>query len=287
MVRLTTLLFVASLPACSTKVVLGETGLIDSGDGVVDSADTGDSVVEQDTAPLDTGPTQEELDEIWGDARLIVTSPASGDFLPLGEAAHFQASVVDGDGDPLPFDEITWSSDVDAAWDLSGESVDDASLSVGTHAITAEARLPNGDRLANTVGGILVQAEDAGIYTGDVMVDLTVEYGGTPYTVSCIGSTTIIVDPYGELAEGDSSCTVALFGYDTEAAQIIELEVSAGALSGDVDLDLSFLSYGFDAAGTIGDGELEASWTDDVYGYAEVAGSLAATRVSRDTELAE
>ena len=285
--RLTTLFFVATLPACGTKVVLGETGFIDTADGIVaDSSDTGDTAP-VDTAPVDTGPTEEELDAIWGDARLVVSSPSSGDFLPLGEAAHFEATVVNADGDVLPFEEITWSSDVDSAWELTGENVDDASLAVGTHALTAEARLPNGDRLANTVGGILVQAEDAGIYTGDVMVDVTVEYDGTPYTVSCIGSTTIIVDPYGELASGDSSCTIALFGYDTEAAQIIDLEVSAGALSGDVDLDLSFLSYGFDAAGTIGDGELEASWTDDVYGYAEVAGSLAATRVSRDTELSE
>lgn len=279
MVRLTALVFIAVLPACSTKVVLGETGAIDTGDSV-DSAQ-GDSV------PVDTGPTEDELDALWGDARLVVTSPVSGDFLPLGEPAHFEASVVNGAGEVLPFEGVTWTSDVDSAWTITGLNLDDASLSVGTHAITAEAELPNGDRLANTVGGILVQAEDAGIYTGDVMVDVTVDYSGTPYTVSCIGSTTIIIDAYGEVAEGESSCTISLFGYDTEAAQDIALEVSAGELSGEVALDLSFFSYGFEASGTVADGEMEASWADDVYGYADVTGSLSATRLSRDTELSE
>ena len=274
------LLLLALAPGCGTKVVLGETGSVDTSDTSVveDTADTAD------TAPVDTGPTQEELDAIWGDARLIVTSPASGDFLPLGEAAHFEASVVNGAGEVLPFDAVSWSSDVDSAWTISGLSVDDTGLTVGTHAITAEAELPNGDRLAITVGGVLVQAEDAGIYTGDVMVDVTVEYGGTPYTVSCLGSTTITVNQAGDAATGESSCTVALFGYDTEAAQDIELDVAEGALGGTVALDLSWFSVDFDASGSIGDGALSASWTDDVYGYATVEGTLEATRISRYTE---
>ncbi len=270
-----------SLTACSTKVVW-DSGAVgaDTGYNATDSGETGET---GDTAPVDTGPSEEELDAIWGDTRLVITSPKSGDFLPLGEDATFEAEVQNADGDVLDFEEIDWSSDVDSAWTPTGRLFEDT-LSVGTHALTATAALPNGDRLAYTVGGILVQAEDAGIYTGDVQVDVTVEYDGTPYTVTCIGSTTVIVDPTGETATGDSACTISLFGYDTEAAQDIELEVAEGALSGEVALDLSFLSYGFDASGSVADGVLSATWSDDVLGYATIEGTLDATRVSRNTE---
>lgn len=269
------------LTGCSTKVAWdsGSVGL-ETGANAVDSGDTGDT---GDTAPVDTGPSEEELDAIWGDTRLIITSPSSGDFLPLGEEATFEAIIENADGEELDFDEIDWSSDIDDAWTPVGRRFEDT-LSVGTHALTASAHLPNGDRLAYTVGGIMVQAEDAGIYTGSVQIDVTIDYGGTPYTVSCIGATTIIVDPTGETATGDSSCTVALFGYDTDAAQDIALELSDGALTGEVALDLSFISYGFDATGTVSDGALQATWSDDVFGYATVEGNLEATRVSRETE---
>lgn len=284
MARIATLLLLPLLSACTTKVMFDSGAIDDSGATVETGQDTasGDTASE-DTAPVDTGPTEEELDAIWGDAQLVITSPGSGDFLPLGEPATFTAEVRDADGSLLDFDEIKWASDVDTAWTPVGASFEDT-LAVGTHAITASAMLPNGDRLAYTIGGVLVQAEDAGIYAGSVQVDITVEYDGTPYTVSCLGSTTITVDAAGELATGESSCTVALFGYDTEAAQDIELEVADGALSGEVALDLSWFSVDFDASGSVGDGALTASWTDDVYGYATVEGTLEATRISRYLE---
>ncbi len=269
------------LPGCSAKVIwdsglVGETGL--------NPDETGDTATETgDTAPVDTGPSEEELDAIWGESRLVITSPKSGDFLPFGEPASFEAHVEDVDGEIMDFDEIQWSSDIDGSWTPVGQAFEDE-LSVGTHALTAMAELPNGDRLAYTVGGVLVQAEDTGIYTGTVSIDVTVEYDGTPYTVTCIGATTITIDQAGELATGESSCTISLFGYDTDAAQDIELALDDGDLSGEVALDLSFLSYGFDATGTVSDGALSATWTDDVYGYATVEGTLEATRVSRYLE---
>lgn len=266
------------LAACGSKEVLITP--FDTG-AVGDTGETGD------TAPVDTGPTEEELDAIWGDARLVVTSPSSGDFIPLGESAHFEAVVVNGDGLPLGFTDIQWNSDIDTAWAPIGDEFEDAGLVPGTHNLTATANLPNGDRLVYTVGGVLVQAEDAGLYVGDVMVDITVEYDGTPYTLTCIGSTTVIVDVYGETATGDSSCTLSLFGYDLEAVQELNLEVSDGDLEGPVTLDATLFTYDFEAEGNIGDGELEASWADDVEGYAEVAGELSATRISRSTETSE
>lgn len=266
------------LCACGTKVVFDTSA--DTGEVGTDTGLADDPV---DTAPADTGPTEEELDAIWSGASLVITSPSSGDFLPLGEPASFEASVLGADGNPLAFDEIAWKSDVDSAWAPVGGSFTDT-LAVGTHAITATAALPNGDRLAYTIGGVLVQAEDAGIYAGSVAVDITVEYEGTPYTVTCIGSTTVTVDPTGETATGESSCVIALFGTDTEAAQDIELAVTDGALEGEVALDVSFIEYGFEATGSVGDGQLAAAWSDDVFGYATIEGTLEATRISRYTE---
>jgi len=269
------------LAGCSTKVVY-DSGLLgdETGEQETGAPDSGESA---DTTPVDTGPTDEELDAIWGDTQLVITSPHSGDFLPLGVLSPFQAEILDADGNPMDFDDIQWSSSIDSDWAPTGKDFEDT-LSVGTHDITATAELPNGDRLAYTVGGVLVQSEDTGIYAGSVQIDVTVEYGGTPYTVSCIGATTITVNQEGDNATGTSTCTISLFGYDTDANQDIDLDVASGGLSGEVALDLSLFSYGFDASGSVADGELSATWSDDVYGYASVEGTLEATRLTRYVE---
>jgi hypothetical protein len=242
----------------------------------------------EDGEVAETGLSEEEeeaLDAIWGNASLVIGAPDSGDFLPLGEAAAFQAYVVDEAGTVLDFDEITWSSDLDATWGPVGSSFVDGTLSAGTHTLTAKAELPNGDRLSTAVAGILVQHEDAGTYVGNVMMDMTLSYDGTDYTVTCIGATVLVVDALGETAEGDSSCILSLFGYDLEAAQELELVVDDGDISGEVAMDFEYFTYDFTADGEVGGGEIEAAWEDDVYGYAQVAGSLSASRITRTTDV--
>ena len=58
-------------------------------------------------------------------------------------------------------------------WEETGDSLE-AELPVGEQVITANARLPNGDRLSYAIGGILVQHPDAGTYVGTTSIDLTI-----------------------------------------------------------------------------------------------------------------
>lgn len=220
-------------------------------------------------------------DGSWEDATLVINSPRSGDFLPWGEDATFSATVYDAAGNPTDFDDITWSTSLSDAWGLEGHEVVDASLDVGTHDITASAELPNGDRLASTVGGVLVQSPYAGIYSGDITVDVTID----TYTVSCVGAVTLTVDAYGEAAVGDANCQLDLYGYPVDTAYAIDLANNDGLLEGVSTADLYITTYDFSTEGEITeDGVLSGGFTDDVYGYLGVEGVIDATRVTRDLE---
>lgn len=269
-------LFVSLLAACGPKFTVAEggTGEVGAEDGASGEGDTGAI----DSAEPDTS--------MWDNATLVVTSPASGDFLPLGQTTTFEAHIIGADGVEMDFDEIAWKSDVDTAWGLTGAQVEDGTLGVGTHTITATAVLPNGDRLTYALGGILVQHEDAGTYVGDLMVDLTATYNGTDYTATCIGAATVVIDAYGETGLGSSSCTVSLFGYDIAANHDFNFEIADGAVGGEAAVDLFFTSYAFDAVGAVGDGELTADWAQES-DFFDIVGDLAVTRITRDVEPVE
>jgi hypothetical protein len=254
-----------------------------SGDGTEGEAE-GQDTGEGEGTPEDTGPTQEELDLEWDGARLEILSPHSGDFIPLGETAGFEAVVYDAAGEATSFTDITWTSDIDAAWAPTGALFEDSTLGVGEHALTATALLPNGDRLAYAVGGVLVQAEDAGTYAGDLKVDLTLSYGGTDYPASCIGSATIIVDVYGEAATGEAGCTLSLLGYELDASHTFDYTLVDGDVSGDSSVNLYFTEYAFDTVGTIGDGALLTTWADSPFDGMTIEGELDVVRLTRDTE---
>jgi hypothetical protein len=228
---------------------------------------------------VDTAPDYSEYDG----ATLVVTAPASGAFLPYGEESTFSAEVRDAEGNVLPFDDIAWSSNVDAGWLIAGAAVEDAGLDVGTHALTAVAELPNGDRLAYTIGGVLVQSAYTGVYTGTLQVDATAEYDGTSYSAGCAGALTLVVDAYGETATGDAGCLLSLLGYDLDTAYVFDLLNDGGTLSGDAALDLSFYTLDIAATGEITeDGTATVDFSDDVYGFALLDGHVEVTRVSRD-----
>jgi hypothetical protein len=249
----------------------GDTSGDTAGDTAGDTEETGDT--------QETADTEDSVDPAWDDAELVILSPHSGDFLPWGETSTFSAAIIDADGNPMDFDDIEWSSDVDAAWAIEGSSVDDASLDVGTHALTATARLPNGDRLAYSVGGILVQSVYTGVYSGTLQIDITIQ----GYTVGCAGGASIVVDAYGETVTGDASCLVSINGYDLDMAYAFDLANTAGAVDGDVGADLVWFTYNFGSSGTLSEeGAIDGTFEDDVFGVMGVAGHYTAERVSRD-----
>lgn len=271
------------LCACgANRAVVGEESTTDT--GTVDCADTGNS---GDTGnSSDTTDTGEDL-SAWDGASLVVNSPQPGDFIPLGQPADFEAMVLDASGDAFDFDEIWWSSSIDSGWEAVGRSFQDDSLSAGAHVITAEATLPNGDHLVVSVGTVMVQHENAGTYFGDMSVDLTIDYKGQSYTATCIGAATLIVDITGEGATGESSCRISVNGSDLDANHIFEFALDEAVVGGDATIDLGWVGYSFAVEGEVGDGELVALWADDVAGYADIAGELDVTRITRQTELSD
>jgi len=267
--------------ACRVYESVGGLQLPDTGPDTT-SDDTG---LETDTADTtDTG----EADPIWDEAMLYVLAPESGSFLPMEEEAEFEAVVRDVEGNDLEWDAIDWSSDVDDEWAFTAATFTDDSLSVGKHDLTATTTLPNGDRLAMTVGDVLVQSPYAGTYTGSIYVEITITYDTTSYTVSCAGATTIIVDQQGELLGGDSTCMVSLMGYDMDMSMSLDAENSDGSVEGEMAVDMMLFDVGIAASGELTEeGELTVSFAEDVYGYIGVDGSVEASRISRDTELSD
>ena len=251
------------------------TNTTDSGIDTLPSDDTGLS-----DDPTDTDEPSNPDDEIWNNAQLIVTSPEPSSLYPLDEPTNFEAQIVDENGDVLDFDEITWHTSVDSDWEETGDSLE-AELPVGEQVITANARLPNGDRLSYAVGGILVQHPDAGTYVGTTSIDLTINTQDQAYVVSCAGSATISVDQLGEYGSGDSACILSINGNDIESTYLFELLIEDSIVSGEAIVDLWLIQQGFPFNGSIGDGELSGSWAESVLGgYLDIAGDISLERVS-------
>lgn len=217
-------------------------------------------------------------------ATLQIVTPEAGDYLPLGEDAEFTAVVLDAEGNALDEVEVTWTSDIDTGWGETAQSFEDDSLKVGTHTLTARAWLPNGAVVSDRAGAILVQHEDAGTYVGNMVLDVSGEFQGTPLTASCIGAAVVQVDAWGELAVGESDCIISLLGFAQEATIVFDLGVDDGKIEGESALDLSFIQYGFDTDGEVDDGVLVADWADNVFGFADIEGSMELERVTRDAE---
>ncbi len=228
----------------------------------------------------DSGLTEEE-EALWAGATLKIDSPESGAFLPLGEDADFQATVYDATGNAMDFDAITWATDRDASWALTGASVTDSSLVVGRHALTATALLPNGDRLAYTVGGVLVQSAYAGIYAGTLTMDAAYD----TYAVGCAGAANVLIDAAGTAVAGDAGCLLSLQGFDLDAQFNLDMENADGDVAGAMNLDLQFFEYPLDAAGSVTeDGEFSIAFEAslDIGAPVTLTGELNAVRISRD-----
>ena len=68
---------------------------------------------------------------------------------------------------------------------------------------------------------------------------------------------------------------------DTWFSQIKTIAKKGEKPSKDLVWTKSLFEYEFTLAGAVGDGELSATWEDDVFGYVGLAGELSATRISR------
>ena len=243
----------------------------------------------------DDGETDEDEDgeaedySLYEGAMIRIIEPESGAFLPYDEDNDFVAVIETPDGDEIEFDEIEWRSDADDEWTPTGADFTDDEIDVGRHNITAEVALPDGSRLAYTVGGVLVQHKDAGTYVGDMIISMDGSVGETPVGTSCVGAAFIIVDEYGELATGDSACTLDLLGYATfEVDHGFEYELDEEDLDGSAFVNIPFVGIPlpFGSEGSIEDGEIATSWEGGVGGFFELSGTLEATRITREvTEL--
>ncbi len=273
------------LAACSPSFV-GKTDETGSTTDTVDDAGTGDDAGAVDgedgtTDDEDEGLSEEEL-ALWAGASLAILSPSPSAFLPYGETAVFEAEVVDEDGRPIDFDEISWVSDL-GDWQATGALVEDDGLELGVHTLTAEALLPDGSKLTNRVGGILVQDDRAGTWVGTLQVNLAFEYEGTPLNASCVGTTFLEVGPEAEGAEGESTCFLSAVIFETDLTHVFSLEFDGEEVSGEAAIDIFGFELAFPAEGDIQDRELLVTWTGDLLGYAELTGTLNLEQVSRDT----
>ncbi len=246
-------------------------------------------------APDDeTGDTEDDSEEeedltVYEGAVIRIVSPESGDFLAFGENHTFEAVITNPDGDELPVEDITWNSDNDNAWQLAGAEIDDDTIDVGTHNITAEVELPDGARLAHTVGGVLVQHEFAGTYVGDMVLSMDTSFEDTPVGTSCIGAAIVVVDIYGEVAEGSSSCTLDLLGYATfDVGHSFSYDILETELDGSANVAIPFVGFElpFSSEGSLEDDTIITQWEGGFGGSFELAGVLEVTRLTRDiTEL--
>jgi hypothetical protein len=248
---------------------------------ICDTGELDETAVHQDTAEPEedtSEPEEDTADLLWSEAQLVLLSPEPSAYIALGENHLFEAAILDVDGNDLEFTEIAWSSSIDSDWTAVDNSFEDT-LSAGRHTITAEARLPNGDRLSHAVGGVLVQHPDAGIYAGTTSIDLTIDYS-PPIIVSCSGGVTLTVQPDGEIGYGEGECIVNINGGDIPSTYAFDLEIFEGDLTGSASLDLWLIQQAFPLTGNIGNGEITAEWADTVLGFIDVVGSMNLSRVS-------
>ncbi|MFK7929268.1 MAG: hypothetical protein AB8H79_13830 [Myxococcota bacterium] len=212
-------------------------------------------------------------------ATLRIVSPDSGDFLPWGEVHEFVAELRQPDGALIEADlDVVWDSSEDTEWAPTGLIFDDGSIDVGTHALTAQVELPNGDRLAHTVGGVLVQAEEAGTYVGTFSASTS--FQNIP--VACAGASILVVDPYGTVVDGTADCVTKLGDFEIPLDFTIEADHEKGAVEGTASAQVISFPVDFPTEGTLEGETLDLGFDGDLLGNS-FSGSVSAKRISRDT----
>ncbi len=236
---------------------------------------------------IDVGDSDADTDPdftAYDNATLRVVSPKSGDFLALEEAHAFEATLTGADALPLDFTDVTWESSADSAWAPVGLSFSDDTLNVGRHDITAEASLPNGDRLAYSVGGVLIQSWYAGTYTGLFSSNTTYD----TYVIACSGAATLVVEATGKKATGSADCLISFNGFDLPAAYNFDLDNDDGELTGVANADIGgFWEVPFDATGRLDRvaGTMTIAFSGAVFDTLTIDATVDTERVSLDAGL--
>ncbi|MAA78697.1 MAG: hypothetical protein CL916_05515 [Deltaproteobacteria bacterium] len=229
-------------------------------------------------------PAQEPEDfSMWENATLRIVSPLPAQRIGIGEEQEFIATLINQEGDELPWEEvdIQWTSDIDESWSFDEFSFADANLSPGVHLIEAHAVLPNNNRLTYALGGIKVQHPYAGIYSGTTTIDATVtDWSGNETVVSCAGAATLVVDLEGKKATGSSACILQLFGQAQETSYEFDIDINESDLSGLAIADFGIAQRDFPLTGTVSETSMSANWADVVYGTIDVVGQLDLIKVS-------
>jgi hypothetical protein len=220
---------------------------------------------------------------VYDGATLRIVEPQSAGFIPYGSTADFVAELRDVDGELIEtFDEVSWSSSADAAWGPTGLSFADDSIDVGRHELTASTELPNGDRVAHTIGGVLVQAEEAGTYVGTFAASMTFQ----SIPIACAGAAVLTVEPYGQGVSGTAECLASAAGFDIPLDFVVAAEHADGRVEGTASANIIAFEVEFPATGTLGGSAptIELDFSGPVL-TSEMTGSVSADRISRDAGL--
>jgi hypothetical protein len=185
-------------------------------------------------------------------AELEVFEPETPSIHYIGETVPLSAEVRGADGLSVGFDDIVWTASDYGPTLLIGPD-GEAELPPGIYDITATAKLPNGDRLESTVGGIRVQTRWTGIYSGDTFLTLVVDFQGTPLAPTCNGTLDLVVGFDGDMVaiEG-GTCVLNAIIAQLEATYTLTGEFQNGVGHGTIDYDVGgLLMFSFEWTGAL------------------------------------
>lgn len=226
------------------------------------------------------GATEDLFPEFDG-AVLEVLAPVSGDIYYRDEGVPFEGRVVGADGNILAFDNIVWETDQEPGVQIFVGNEGSEYVNWGIHQITASADLPNGDRLVFASGGVRVQGEHTGVYSGNLHINLSAEFQGTPISGSCNGGLDFTVDMSGTILDGGGECTVDLLVLGQfDVSYNLDASVFEDDAEGDLGVDVGFFEIPIQWDGQFEDEDrLLADFSGGAFLF-DMSGDIDAHRVS-------
>lgn len=225
------------------------------------------------------GNTPEDQFPEFDGAELVVHSPVSADIYLRDEGVPFEAEIIGADGSVLDFEDIVFESDIDGEVFVGTDG--EEFVDWGIHTFTATADLPNGDRLVYAAGGVRVQGEHTGVYSGNLNITLDAEFQGTPVSGSCNGGLDFVVDMSGTIMDGGGGCVVDLLVLGQfDVSYNLDADIFDDDAEGNIGVDVGFFELPVDWQGEFdNDDAFEADFSGGALIF-DLAGRIEATRVS-------